>query len=163
MTQLYFNGKIDELKLYNRVITTYEITANYEAQTISSLGSNDPKKNQVADWRFDGDSKDSSAYSLLTTDNGATLTVGRFGNANKAYLFDGTNDWMQINHDFWNNNPDGLAVSMWTKDNAAGVISAFRMYHNGGNQADKIIGLHFPFNDGNIYYDVGVFGRCFGR
>lgn len=152
------NGKIDDVKMYNRVLTASEISQLYGDGSTggeSRIESSSLHKNLVAHYKFDADSKDSSAYSQHATNNGATLIADRFGNASSAYSFDGTNDWMSINHEFWSTSPDGLAVSMWTKDNVGGSSTGMRMHPAGGGQAQRILNIHFPFSDGTIYFDVG--------
>lgn len=50
----------------------------------------------IAFYPFNGDARDESGNDYNGTVNGATLTTDRFGEANKAYEFDGTNDWISI-------------------------------------------------------------------
>ena len=45
-------------------------------------------------WKFDGDATDSSGNGNDGTVNGATLTTDRHGEANRAYSFDGVNDYI---------------------------------------------------------------------
>ena len=53
------------------------------------------KNGLVAYYPFTGNAGDSSGNNNHGTVNGATLTTDRFGNANKAYSFDGVNNFIQ--------------------------------------------------------------------
>jgi hypothetical protein len=50
----------------------------------------------VGYWPFCGNANDESGNGNNGTVNGATLTSDRFGNANKAYSFDGINDYINL-------------------------------------------------------------------
>ena len=50
----------------------------------------------VAYYTFTGDASDSSSNGYNGIVNGATLTTDRFGNANSAYLFNGTSDYINF-------------------------------------------------------------------
>ena len=53
-----------------------------------------PTNGLVGWWPFNGNANDESGNNNNGTVNGATLTSDRFGNANKAYSFDGVNDFI---------------------------------------------------------------------
>jgi hypothetical protein len=82
----YFQGDIDELKIYNTALTATQIEQNY-INSASSL---------IAYYPFTGNSADSSGYANHGTVNGATLTADRFGNANSAYSFNGTSNYIEV-------------------------------------------------------------------
>lgn len=50
----------------------------------------------VADYPFTGDADDASGNGLHGTVNGPVLTADRFGSDNRAYLFDGVNDYILV-------------------------------------------------------------------
>jgi hypothetical protein len=54
------------------------------------------KNGLVAYYPFNGNANDESGNGNNGTVNGATLTTDRFGSTNKAYLFDGVNDFVQV-------------------------------------------------------------------
>jgi hypothetical protein len=54
-----------------------------------------PTNGLVGWWPFNGNADDESGNGNNGTVNGATLTADRFGNSNKAYSFDGVNDFIQ--------------------------------------------------------------------
>jgi hypothetical protein len=59
-----------------------------------------PTSGLVGWWPFNGNANDESGNGNNGTVNGATLTTDRFGVANKAYGFDGVNDYIIINNSF---------------------------------------------------------------
>ncbi|MBU6159371.1 MAG: hypothetical protein KGP35_10145, partial [Bacteroidetes bacterium] len=73
-----------------------------------------PKDGLVGWWPFNGNANDESGNGNNGTVNGATLTTDRFGNAGKAYSFDGS-DWIELNSLSAINSSNGLAVSTWVK------------------------------------------------
>jgi len=89
----YFNGKIDDICLYNRALTQTEITNMFLSSTIPSWL---PIDGLVAWYPFNGNANDESGNGLNGTVNGATLTTDRFGNNDRAYSFDGTNDEIDV-------------------------------------------------------------------
>jgi len=86
----YFNGSIDDVHIYNRVLSATEITDLYEEYDPGIVVS-DLQKGLVARWKMDGNAKDATPYSNNGTVTGATLTTDRKGQANKAYSFSGSN------------------------------------------------------------------------
>ena len=54
-----------------------------------------PTNGLVGYWPFNGNANDLSGNGNSGTVNGATLTTDRFGNSDRAYSFDGVNDFIQ--------------------------------------------------------------------
>ena len=86
----FFKGKIDDIKIYNRVLTDAEALALYELPDV------DLDYGLVATYPFNGNANDESGngndgtVSIGHTNWGAgtpVLTTDRFGNADKAYYF----------------------------------------------------------------------------
>jgi hypothetical protein len=82
----YFNGKIDDVRIYNRVLSSSEIQQLYNESSLYN--------GLVAYYPFNSNANDESGNGNHGTVNGATLTTDRFGNANSAYSFDGVNDYI---------------------------------------------------------------------
>jgi len=68
-------------------------------------------------WPFDGNSNDESANANNGTVNGATFTADRFGAANKAYSFDGVDDYISCNPILGINE---VSISIWFKKDGLG-------------------------------------------
>jgi hypothetical protein len=56
-----------------------------------------PTDSLVAYYPFNGNPNDESGNGHNGVDSSATLTTDRFGNANKAYSFDGVSNYIQVN------------------------------------------------------------------
>jgi hypothetical protein len=119
---IFFNGKIDDTRIYNRAISNTEVTQIYEAEAPPIT----LQTGLVAHYPFNGNANDESGNGNNGTVNGATLTTDRFGNANKAYSFDG-NDWIEAPNSISLNSPalnKTLTISSWVKINEwSGVIA----------------------------------------
>jgi len=83
-----FQGAIDDVRIYNRVLTVAEIQALYNEGNNFGNG-------LVAYYPFDGDATDASGNGYNLTPYGPVLTTDRFGNPDSAYLFDGVDDYMR--------------------------------------------------------------------
>ena len=117
----YFNGSIDDVRVYNRTLSATEIISLYNAgaqklnvprnKTGTSLDSG-----LVGLWSFDG--KDISGTTAFdrsgsgnngTLTNGATTTTGKFG---QAARFDGVNDYSGAQYDLARTSS---TISVWIK------------------------------------------------
>ena len=79
-----------------------------------------PTNGLVGWWPFNGNANDESGNGNNGTVNGATLTTDRFGVANKAYSFDGVNDFIQTNRA----HTSSFSVSTWVKLSSAACFSS---------------------------------------
>ena len=76
-------------------VATLGLTAATMAQNVPSYV---PTNGLVGWWPFNGNANDESGNGNNGTVNGATTTSDRFGNANKAYSFDGISDFILVNN-----------------------------------------------------------------
>ncbi|HMW36394.1 MAG TPA: FG-GAP-like repeat-containing protein, partial [bacterium] len=84
--------------------------SNYGASTISLL--KNTTNDLVAYYPFTGGSTaDSSGNGNNGTNNGATPTTDRFGNANGAYSFNGTSNYVSTNLDV---QPSAIPITSWS-------------------------------------------------
>lgn len=107
-----FNGKLDDIGIWNRALSQEEITAMYNGVTYSDTCnsvSGSLTQGLVGYWPFCGNANDDSGNGNNGTVNGATLTTDRFGNSNSAYSFDGNNDYISILRNYQNE----FSVSIW--------------------------------------------------
>ena len=98
----YFNGDIDDVRIYNRILTDTEI--------IELSGTAD--NGRVADYQFNGDANDSSGNGNSGTVVGATLVPDRAGNPAAAYEFDGTSAYVDAGNSLGTANTP-FTVSAW--------------------------------------------------
>lgn len=73
-----------------------------------------PSNGLVGWWPFNGNANDESGNGNNGTVNGATLTSDRFGNAGKAYSFDGVDDVIIVQDDTTLQIRTGeITISVW--------------------------------------------------
>ncbi len=87
------------------------LTANFWAQVPSYV----PTNGLVGYWPFNGNANDESGNGNNGTVNGATLTADRFGQTNKAYDFNGTNNKIRIPHSNSLQLNNGATFSLWAR------------------------------------------------
>ena len=103
-----FEGKIDEVKIYNYALTAEEINAAYHVS--------DWDLPLIAHYPFDGNANDSSSYGQHGTPSGGVDFdhPDRFGKLNSAVYFDGVDDVVTTDFDYFTE-PNKISVSMWLK------------------------------------------------
>ena len=74
-----------------------------------------PTNGLVGWWPFNGNATDESINTNDGTVNGATLTADRFGNANSAYSFNGTSNYILINNTLLSGSYQSYSISYWFK------------------------------------------------
>ncbi|MBK6983936.1 MAG: T9SS type A sorting domain-containing protein [Bacteroidetes bacterium] len=86
---------------------------------INTLQAQIPTAGLQAYWSFDGNANDLSGNGNNGIVNGATLTLDRFGNANRAYFFDGINDKIDVLNSSTVDIPDNhdFSFAFWIKTN----------------------------------------------
>ena len=85
-----------------------------------------PTNGLVGYWPFNGNANDESGNGNNGTVNGATLTADRFGDVNKAFSFDGLNDYIFINDAPSLSITGDITISAWKWEDP----SSNNGYHN---------------------------------
>jgi hypothetical protein len=93
-----------------RFLFTFLLICIYAAST-AQIPSYFPTNGLVGWWPFNGNANDESGNGNHGTVNGATLTIDRFGNAGKAYGFDGINNYIQCNSSI--SNHSNVSIAGW--------------------------------------------------
>lgn len=78
----------------------------------------------VAYYPFCGNANDASGNANDGTVNGATLTTDRYGNANSAYSFNGSSNYIQVPNSLTLQNISEISISAWVNIN--------QLYQSGG-------------------------------
>jgi hypothetical protein len=108
----------------------------------------------VGYWPFCGNANDASGNGNNGTVNGATLTTDRFGNANSAYNFNGSSDFLLINQNF--STISGITISCWV--NLSADLQNNKSYVNFSDNSQQGIGLVFDQSaQKNIGYSQNVY------
>lgn len=103
-----FKGSLDEVEIYNRALSDSEVAALYTAQSTTPVITDE----LVANYTFDGNAKDLTPFHNNAEVTGAQLTNDRFGQANHAYGFNGSSDFVQATNSPQLNS-DFTTVSFW--------------------------------------------------
>lgn len=136
------NGKLDDIRIYNRALSDAEVSQIY----YSEYNPTPPTTGLVAYFPFNNNTNDEHLAlnpSATTINNGtvygATPTTDRFGNCDKAYNFNGTSDYIQLNSNIGIVNE--LTVSAWVKTEQPSTnINAIVSTNND-------TGFHFQISD----------------
>jgi len=122
----YFNGIIDDVRIYNRSLSAAEISDLYNGTTsrhvkfygdptegLVDITEGVAEEGLVGLWHLDGNAKDDSGEGNDGTVNNALVTnEGRF---NEAYYFDGNGDSITIGNMFFDYSINSITAGGWAK------------------------------------------------
>lgn len=115
ITSEYFNGMIDEVRIYNRELAGEEISNLY--QVTAPTGTDTSLKGY---WSFNGqDISGTTAYDRSGTGNDGTLTNGpavKWGKLGQALQFDGTDDYVSYANNIAFDSND-FSIASWFRLN----------------------------------------------
>ena len=117
----FFNGKLDDIGIWNRALSQQEITTMYNGVNYSdtcNAVSGSLVNGIVAYYPFCGNANDQSGNGLNGVVNGATLTTDRFGNTNNAYNFNGNSDFIKVLDNDLLDLTQNLTLSAWISPNS---------------------------------------------
>ena len=159
-SERFFNGVIDEVRVYNRALSQEEIKAHYErrkyisSEPTVSVGASESKKSElVAWWKFD-EGNGSIAHDISNNSNdgvihGAIWTTGKLGS---ALEFDGMNDYVDCGNDASLDITDELTVESWINWKGGGAV-----YHVIFTKGYYILGSNYYMmvgRDGTFYFSI---------
>ena len=134
----FFNGKIDDIRIYHRALNECEI--NY-------LYSDNPgltNHGLSAHYPFSGNANDTTGQGHDGVVFGdPTITADRFGNLNSAYEFDGVNDYIDTYSTF---DYDHRSVSVW--------INPYEIIGSGGSGENTLVHVALTQDDYNLRYGL---------
>lgn len=109
----------------------------------------------IARYDFSGDATDSSGNGNDLAVFGATLAADRFGNANSAYKFDGTNDYMAAGFDSSTDNT--FTWGFWLQDQSTtpSIRRWLSTNNSNGTPETVIIRENFAAPGGNLELHLG--------
>jgi hypothetical protein len=183
----YFSGQMDEVKIYDQVLTSTEIhnlwlegssnpsivrtesiSNSIEGDNSLSIESNGSSidGNTVGYWKLD-EASGTGAYLLDSSgnDNHGTPTGTTYvkdGKVERARDFNGTSDYISLPT---SSMPSGneVTISFWSygdPDLQPVDNSVFEAADNSGNRTCNI---HLPWSNGNVYWDCGNSGSSYNR
>ena len=109
----------------------------------------------VANYTFTGNADDATSNNNNGTVNGATLTTDRFGEANSAYQFDGSNDYISVPFSSSLQVDGDISFNVWMKNSSSGgyVLSApsdkyrLNVSDRNNNTVFEAYGHYLSYND----------------
>ena len=119
----FYDGNIDDIRIYGRVLDETEVLALYHAGGWPKLVSSD----LAAYYPFDGNAVDSSDNRNDGIVAGATLTTDRFGAVNKAYSFNGINSTIRcgdVLDNVFSAPVAKFSVSGWANTRTCGTLAS---------------------------------------
>jgi hypothetical protein len=122
-----FTGKIDDISFWDRELTLQEVQIlnNINPSNSCDIPSGSLANGMVAYYPFCGNANDGSVNANNGIVSGATLTSDRYGNANSAYSFNGSSNYIQVPNSTSLQNINEVSISAWIDINT--------WYQSGGN------------------------------
>jgi hypothetical protein len=145
----YFQGKIDDVRYYDRALSSDEITALNEGEGNSSIQTGQGLRSLIGHWNFNGNAKDSSPYGNDATVNGATLTTDRHGNADSAYSFNGTSNYIDTG---MTTLPARFTISGWYYTSSSSIQFLASNARDGIDSTQRGFNLMVAYADGGTNY-----------
>jgi hypothetical protein len=122
--------KLKLLKMKKVMFTAFAVGLSLTASVVAQVPSYVPTNGLVGYWPFNGNANDESGNGNNGTVNGATLTTDRFGVANKAYNFDGLNDYISST-DIGISANSQRSLSFWAKTASSSTMALISWGGNG--------------------------------
>ena len=94
-----------------------------------------PTNGLVGYWPFSGNANDISGNANNGVNNGATLTTDRFGNANSAYSFNGTNSFIKVLSSTSLQPTNSISYSCWVYITTTTGTTFFTKNYSVGNNS----------------------------
>ena len=114
----------------------------------------------IAYWPFNGNANDESENGNNGTVYGATLTKDRFGRADKAYSFDGVDDYIDIGNNV--KPPLPMTVSAWVKLDQGSTLDSCIFRNDEYNTTGYVYGVATYISADSILYGEEFCGYCSG-
>jgi hypothetical protein len=117
-----------------------------------------PTNGLVGWWPFNGNANDESGNGNHGTVNGATLAADRFGNAGKAYSFDGVDDFLNISHTSSLAIVGDITISVWKKSfGNTGNYETFLTKRDGNGNWNYSLGASHYYGSGGCPQEVNKY------
>lgn len=133
-----FKGLVDDIRIYNRTLSTSEIDAIY-------VGEKPIPENPdglIAYYPFNGNANDESGNNLHATVTNAIPTIDRFGNENSAFEFDG-NSGTERYISSHIGQYDTISFSAWFKSDIPTTMYPSVLNYGSSNRLDvSMLGNH---------------------
>lgn len=115
----------------------------------------------VAYYPFNGNANDASGNGLNGTNNGATMTADRFGNANAAFSFNGSSSYISF-ATVPTSQTNNWTVSSWIKPAALSQIGTVVSVGHDSGVGGSANGYQTCINSGNSAVSGNLFAAIYG-
>ncbi len=128
------------MKNRNLLLTATVFFGMISGLTAQNVPSYVPTNGLVGWWPFNGNANDESGIGNNGTVNGATLVADRFGNAGKAYQFDGVNDYLSFSTTNLPYSNSDRTISIWfLKKNNSSVWTHNALSYGSPSQSNAVM------------------------
>ncbi len=134
----FYQGAIDDIRFYKKALTEKEINE------LAHL---------IAYYPFDENANDKSEYGNDGEVFGAVLTTDRHGMEEKAYYFDGDNDYILCDSEVGPFGNDSRTITFWAKTDVV---------PNSGEQQNTVLSYGGNIYDGGSRFEVLINPKCRG-
>jgi hypothetical protein len=132
--------KQTNFKMKKSLFTAFAVGLGLTASVMAQVPSYVPTNGLVGWWPFNGNANDESGNGNNGTVNGAILTTDRFGNASKAYSFDGVGNNIIVADNLLLR-PSNISLSVWIKTDLTKPINAICIKTNFNNAQGEQYGI----------------------
>ncbi|WP_414837803.1 LamG domain-containing protein [Candidatus Nanosalina sp. VS9-1] len=146
--EAYFNGKISDVRIYNRVLSSVEVQQLYEwgngdyARPVDSSDSS-----AVSRWSFDGDTTDSWGSNDGTDNTSAGFVSGVRG---QAKAFDGSDDYVVLQSSSGVDGKGGHTISSWVNLNSVDEEDIFGKWGSDSSNKSYLLMVYDPGSGPNV-------------
>ena len=120
---------------------------------LSSVFAQIPTSGLVGYWPFNGNANDGSGNGNNGTVTGATLTTDRFGIANSAYSFSGSNQYISFAQTFIFNQSGDASISIWLNKGTLQNIQGTFLFSTSSTVDSNRFNFYFHNQNSKIVID----------
>ncbi|MBP9213961.1 MAG: LamG domain-containing protein, partial [Chitinophagaceae bacterium] len=149
-SELWFNGAIDDLKIYNKDLSADEVSALYGQPLVAAH-----------EWKFDGAYTNRNGLSPFLSNSGTSFTTNRFGQSNKALAINNTGTYVNGGVSGLPSGNSPRTVSFWLSRYQTGTFQEIFVYGASGvnncfglNIADNETMMNYNYNFGSVYTPI---------
>ncbi len=156
----YWTGSMDDVRVYNRALSTSEVLALYK--TTGNITKQVDENGLIGYWKFDEGATNKAADSSGNNHRGilkfmsdpATPTSGwtNAGKFGRAVAFDGSDDYVDLGSSSLIAALPRATVSVWIKPNAASLGAQGKGIYSESNVGGTV--YHLGLGSGKLYFSI---------
>jgi hypothetical protein len=125
----YFNGKIDQIRIFNKELSSTEVSTLYGETACVHTATTDTLNYQATNrayYKLDNNTLDETSNNHYGTENSITYEFGRYG---AAADFNGSSSYINVAHNSAFNWGSNKTLSVWVKFDAIGSLAGIVSKH----------------------------------